>query len=118
MSVARWVAVLLAVAAAVFSGGVSGGVSGGASLTCYEGWAESGSGDGGDVSLGNFTAKPCTEHEVDGERNELNFVMLSYQLSYRTMKPHQQSLVHYLLVSKIYILHPYLLQVIGTCTSS
>jgi hypothetical protein len=66
MSVARWVAVLLAVAAAVFSGGVSGG----ASLTCYEGWAES-SGDGGDVGLGNFTAKPCTEHEVDSERNEL-----------------------------------------------
>jgi hypothetical protein len=56
-------AVLLAVAAAaVFSGGVSGG----ASLTCYEGWAESSSGDGGDVGLGNFTAKPCTEHEVDG----------------------------------------------------
>jgi hypothetical protein len=60
MSVARSVAVLLVAAAAVFSGG--------ASLTCYEGWAESGSGDGGDVGLGNFTAKPCTEHEVDGER--------------------------------------------------
>ncbi len=66
MSVARWVAVLLAVAA-VFSGCVSGVVS----LTCYEGWAESGDGDGGDVGLGNFTAKPCTEHEVDSERNEL-----------------------------------------------
>ncbi len=65
MPVARLVAVLLAVAA-VFSGSVSGG----ASLTCYEGWAESGD-DGGDVGLGNFTAKPCTEHEVDSERNEL-----------------------------------------------
>jgi hypothetical protein len=110
MSVARWVAVLLA--AAFFSGDVSGG----ASLTCYEGWAESG-GDGGDVGLGNFTAKPCTEHEVDGERNELNFVMLFYQLSSGTMKLHQQSRVHYLNVSKIYILHLYLLEVIGTCTS-
>jgi hypothetical protein len=66
MSVARSsprMAVLLAVAAAVFSGGVSG-----VSLTCYEGWAESSDDDGGDVGLGNFTAKPCTEHEVDSER--------------------------------------------------
>jgi hypothetical protein len=73
MSVARWVAVLLA---AVFSGGVSGG----ASLTCYEGWAESGDGDGGDVGLGNFTAKPCTEHEVDSERNNYfcNVILPTY----------------------------------------
>jgi hypothetical protein len=63
MSVARSVAVLLAVSV-VFSGGVSGG----ASLTCYEGWTESSGDGGGDVGLGNFTAKPCTEHEVDSER--------------------------------------------------